>query len=285
MINNLNNFSGINEILPFITQYSGTILVIKYGGAAMQDEFLQLRVIRNICFLYSLGFKIILVHGGGPFINKCLHELKITPKFDKGIRITDSKTVEVAEMVLSGQVNKKIVSLFNQHNIPSIGISGKDNNLAIASPMFHNSNNFVGKISIINNGIINMLLDNKYIPVISSIASDLKNQTYNINADTFAGAIAESLDAESLVLLTDTHGIMIDINDPSTLMKSLNFLKIDELKNKSIISGGMIPKVDCCINALKAGVKSVHIINGNSKDALLYELLTNDRIGSKITIE
>jgi len=284
MINNSYDLSYINHIFPFIRKYSGNIFVIKYGGAAMQDEYLQSRVIQNIAFLYSLGFKIILVHGGGPFINDLLHKLNIDVKFEKGIRVTDKKTIEVVEMVLSGKINKKLVSLLNQYNIPCIGLSGKDSNLAIASQLFNSTDNFVGKIDKINSEILNLLLDNNYIPIISSLASDINGQTYNINADTFAGAIAESLHAYSLILLTDTFGIMRDCKDPSTLIKDLNFITVDELKSKSIISGGMIPKVESCIKALKNGVKSTHIINGNFQDALLYELLTDKRIGSKITI-
>jgi len=282
---NLYDLFNLNDIFPWIKKYSKKILVIKYGGAAMKDEFLQSKVIKNICFLHSLGIKIILVHGGGPFINNWLHKLNIKPKFEKGIRVTDYETMEVVEMVLVGQINKKIVSLFNQNNTNSVGLSGKDSNLLVASSKFNDINNFVGKIDKINTEILYLLLNNKYIPVIASVASDINNQSYNINADTVAGEIAESLHAESLILLTDTSGIMLDINDPSTLIKDLNVFTLDKLKNESIINGGMIPKVDCCIKALKGGVKSTHIINGNLEDALLYELLTNNRVGSKITIE
>ena len=282
---NLNDFFSIDSISPFLKKYTGSIVVIKYGGAAMKNEFLQSNVIQNICYLHSLGLKVVLVHGGGPFINNWLNKLDIVPKFEKGIRITDRDTMDIVEMVLAGKINKKLVSLFNQYNISSIGLSGKDANLLIASPLFIDSNNLVGKIDIVNNHILQLLLDHNYIPVISSIATSVNNETYNVNADNVASAIALSLKAESLILLTDTLGVMKDIHNPSTLIKNLNLFTINKLKNQSIISGGMIPKVDCCINALKGGVNSAHIISGNLENAILYELLTSNRIGSRITME
>nr|QCI06343.1 acetylglutamate kinase [Dictyurus purpurascens] len=280
----INDFSLLNEILPFIQKYFGNIIVIKYGGAAMQSSILQLKVIQNISLLHSLGLKIVLVHGGGPFINEWLNKLNITPKFNKGIRITDSATMEIVEMVLAGKVNKNLVSLFSQNNIQSIGLSGKDSNLITSSALFNDSNNLVGKIDSINTNLLSLLLNNNYIPVIASIGIGDKNKMYNINADTAAGYIAESLNAHTLILLTDTSGIMLDTQDSSTLLKNLNTESIRKLKDKSVISGGMIPKVDCCIKALKSGVKFAHIIDGRIPDSLLHELFTVTRIGSKIIL-
>lgn len=288
MLNNLDleRFSFLNykDVSYFIQKYSGSIFVIKYGGAAMKKNNLKLNVIEDLVFLSSLGIKIILVHGGGPFINDWLIKFNIQPKFENGIRVTDYDTMQVVEMVLSGQINKELVSLLSQRNILSVGLSGKDSNLIKASPLFYSSNNFVGKVDKINNQILNFLLDNNYIPVIASIASDSNNQTYNINADTVAGAIASSVKAKKLILLTDTPGVMLDINDSSTLIKTLTLNYINELKEKNIISGGMLPKIECCIDALLKHISAAHIIDGSVDHALLYETLTIDRLGSMLVM-
>lgn len=286
MLNNSysRDFFFADDLISFIDMYRGKIFVIKYGGAAMQNSNLQSQVIKNIAFLYYLGIKIVLIHGGGPFINSWLSKLNIEPKFDHGIRVTDSKTMEIVEMVLSGKINKELVNLLNINNIPSVGLSGKDSNLIVAAPLFPDTNNLVGKVTDINNDILKLLLNNNYIPVISSIASDLNCQTYNINADIFASFIATSLLAEKLILLTDTLGVMLDIEDSSTLIKKLHLHDVQKLKTDRIISGGMIPKVDCCVDAIQLGVNSTHIINGQIKNALLYETLTKDRIGSMIIL-
>ena len=282
MLNDFDRFSLISDILPFIKSYTTKLFVIKYGGSAMQSSFLQSSVINDISFLHFLGIKIVLVHGGGPFINDWLSKFNIKSEFENGVRLTDARMMEVVEMVLSGKVNKNLVSLFGRNDILSIGLSGKDANLSFASPFFSNSSNLVGRVNSINSNILHLLLNNNYIPVISSISSGLDQNTYNINADTFAGSIAESLVADKLILLTDTLGIMRDINNSSSLIKDLKIDDISDLKQNSIISGGMIPKVDCCIKALKSGVKSTHIIDGRISHSLLLELFTLERIGSKI---
>lgn len=290
MLNNLDlnafSFLSYQDVSLFMQKYSGSIFVIKYGGAAMKNNDLRLKVIEDLVFLNSLGIKIVLVHGGGPFINDWLVKLNIKPKFENGIRLTDYHTMQIVEMVLSGQVNKELVSLLGQKNILSVGLSGKDSNLIIASSLFKSFDNFVGKVDKINNQLLNLLLDNNYIPVIASIASDFKNQTYNINADTIAGAIASSIKAEKLILLTDTPGVMLDINDSSTLVKTLTLRLVNELKDKKIIVGGMIPKIECCIDALitSSSISSAHIIDGRVEHALLYETLTLNRLGSMIVL-
>nr|QCI06005.1 acetylglutamate kinase [Delesseria sanguinea] len=286
MLNSLKDdrFSSLIDILPFIKQYSGCTFVIKYGGSAMQNVLLQSEVIKDICFLYSMGIKVVLVHGGGPFINNWLTKLDIKPKFKDGIRVTDSKTMEIVEMVLVGKVNKQLVSLFNQNNISSVGLSGKDSNLIVASSLFDSPDNLTGKIDTINIEILELLLNNNYLPVIASVAMGINHQTYNINADTAAGFIAQSLNANKLILLTDTPGILLDINDSSSLIKELTLDYVTQLRKNLIISGGMIPKVDCCIQALKSNVNSTHIIDGRIQNALLYEIFTEDRIGSMIIL-
>nr|YP_009391929.1 acetylglutamate kinase [Acrosorium ciliolatum]ARW60073.1 acetylglutamate kinase [Acrosorium ciliolatum] len=290
MLNNsgFDRFSFLNyqDISVFTQKYSGSIFVIKYGGSAMKNYNLRLKVIEDLAFLYSLGIKIILVHGGGPFINDWLVKLNIKPKFENGIRITDYNTMEIVEMVLSGKVNKQLVSLLSKKNILSVGLSGKDCNLITASSLFNSCNNFVGKVEKINNKLLNLLLDNNYIPVIASIASDFENCTYNINADTVAGAISSSMNANKLILLTDTPGVMLDMSDSSTLIKTLTLNYVNELKKKKVITGGMLPKIDCCIDGLlsSSSMSSAHIIDGRIEHSLLYELLTLDRLGSMITL-
>nr|QCI04012.1 acetylglutamate kinase [Antithamnionella ternifolia] len=275
---------SLDQLSSLIDHLYGKIVVVKYGGAAMKDSNLKKKVIHNILLLHRLGIKVILIHGGGPMINHWLNKLNIEPKFENGIRVTDNETMEIVEMVLVGKVNKDLVNLCNKNKGIAIGLSGKDASLAIASKLFKDSQNLVGTIDCVNVSILNLLLDQGYIPIIASVASDINGLTYNINADTFAGNIAEALNAYKLVLITDTPGIMLDINDNSSLQRSLNINQVEQLFNKEIIYGGMIPKVECCIKALKNNVKSTHIIDGRVSHSLLIELLTSNRIGSEIIL-
>lgn len=284
MLNNLHRIQALNESLPFIQSLFGSTLVIKYGGAAMKDNKLKYKIVNDIIFLSYLGIKIVLVHGGGPIINSWLNKINIEPKFRDGIRLTDYETMEVVEMVLSGKVNKNLVALMNQKKNCAVGLSGKDANLFIASKLNSLDDDYVGEIQTVNLKLINLLLDQGYIPVINSVACNEVGETYNINADTVAGAIAESLEADKLILLTDMPGIMFDINDEKTLIRNLNLQKINTLKSNNIISGGMIPKVDCCVNALKKNVQSAHIIDGRLEHSLLLEMFTNEGIGSILTL-
>nr|YP_010618766.1 Acetylglutamate kinase [Rhodomelopsis africana]WAX02779.1 Acetylglutamate kinase [Rhodomelopsis africana] len=270
------------DTLSLIRKYSGSTFVIKYGGSAMKSKSLQLNVIHDIAFLYLLGIKIILVHGGGYLIDHWLFKLNIKPKFERGLRVTDTNTMEVVEMVLSGYVNKNLVSLLNQNDIPAVGLSGKDANLFTAVPLSQNSNDLTGNVSKINLKVLSTLLDSSFLPVVASVASDVRGQTYNINADTLAGSIASCIKAEKLILLTDTPGILNNVYDDSSLIKHVNLNKIYDLKSKGVITDGMIPKIDCCINALNNKVPAVHIIDGRVRYSLLYELLTHDRLGSML---
>lgn len=283
-IMNVDNFCFSSETLSLINKYVGSTIVIKYGGSVMKDPVMQFNIIQDISFLSSLGIKVVLVHGGGHLINHWLKRLNIKPKFENGLRITDIETMSVVEMVLSGQVNKHLVSLLNSNYTSAIGLSGKDANLVEAVPMFDSPNNWTGKVVAINSKVINTLLSNNLMPVISSIGTDLSGNTYNINADTLASSIAAALRAENLVLLTDIPGVMKDINDNSSLIQSLNLQQIENLKFRNIIKDGMIPKIDSCIDALKNGVKAVHIIDGRLRHALLNELLTNKRVGSLLVV-
>lgn len=282
MLNNFQRVQVLNDALPFIQKFYGRTIVIKYGGSAMQNQKLKDKVIEDILFLSYIGIKLVLVHGGGPIINEWLNKVNIKPRFEKGIRITNSETMELVEMVLVGKINKDLVNLINKKNGAAIGLCGKDANLIIASKLFPMKDDYVGTIKKVNPDIINILLNSEYIPVIASVAADEHGQVYNINADTIAGALAHALQAEKLILLTDTTGIMNDLNDMKTLIRSLNISQAQDLKKKDIISGGMIPKVDCCIKALQGDVNSAHIIDGRVDHALLLEILTPDGIGSML---
>nr|YP_009510512.1 acetylglutamate kinase [Gracilaria caudata]AXI96185.1 acetylglutamate kinase [Gracilaria caudata] len=283
MLNNLERVQMLSDLLPSMQCFHGSTMVIKYGGSAIKNINLKSKIIEDILFLYYIGIKVVIVHGGGPMINYWLKQMNIEPKFFNGIRVTDKDTMELVEMVLVGKVNKDLVSLLNCSSNIAVGLSGKDANLVTASSFFSDQpDNYTGKVQAINLEIIDLLLSSGYIPVIASVASGLNGQTYNINADSVAGAIAESLNAEKLILLTDTPGIMLNINDSSTLIKNLNIKQLEDLKNQNIILGGMIPKVDCCVKALKKNVGAAHIINGSIKHALLLEILTSDGIGSKL---
>lgn len=284
MLNTLNLNQFLNHYLQFGQQLRDQVIVVKYGGAAMKNDDLKLKVIQDILFLYNLGIKLVLVHGGGPMINDWLNCLNIKPKFEKGIRITDSQTMEIVEMVLVGKVNKELVNLINMYSNIGIGLSGKDANLLSASSLFPDSQNLVGKIDHVNRDILNLLLNSGYLPIVASVASSIDGTTYNVNADTVASSIAQSLNADKLILLTDTPGVLTDIQDNNTLQKLINVETIQNLCEQNIIRGGMVPKVECCINALNNNVNSTHIIDGRIEHALLYELLTKNRLGSQIII-
>ena len=246
----------LSEALPYIQKFANRTIVIKYGGAAMQDSNLKDRVIRDVVFLASVGVRPVLVHGGGPEINSWLGKLNIEPQFKDGLRVTDAATMDVVEMVLVGRVNKALVSLINQAGASAVGLCGKDGNLIKARHVGTEGVGFVGEVNSVDPRLIRSLVHNDYVPVISSVAADEKGQAHNINADTVAGEIAASLDAEKLILLTDTPGILEDYTNPSTLLTKLDIRTARELIEQGIVSGGMIPKVSCCVRSLAQGVKS-----------------------------
>nr|YP_009732057.1 acetylglutamate kinase [Gracilaria edulis]QHS70495.1 acetylglutamate kinase [Gracilaria edulis] len=281
MLNNFQRVEVLSNFLPFLQSWHGRIIVVKYGGSVMQNLSLKSKIVQDILLLSYLGIKVIIVHGGGPIINNWLSKLGIKPQFFNGVRMTDKNTMELVEMVLVGKVNKDLVTLLNNSSSTAVGLSGKDANLIIASPLFpQQPDNYTGKIEKINLKVVDLLLHSGYIPVIASVASDKNGQAYNINADSVAGAIAESLNADKLILLTDMPGIMSDTNNPASLFKNLDVQQLENLKDKKIILGGMIPKVDCCIKALKNNVRSVHIVNGSIEHVLLLEILTSSSTGS-----
>ena len=274
--------SILSEALPYIQSFSGRKIVIKYGGSVMNHNILRDAVFRDIALLSSVGVRPVIVHGGGPEINIWLKKLNIQPKFKNGLRITDEETMEIVEMVLMGRVNKKIVQGINKTGASAIGISGLDGNLIKARELASKSHGLVGDISKINSKILDPIIENGHIPVISSIGSSKEGINLNINADYVAGEVAASINAEKLILLTDTPGILKDKKNQNSLMKQINLKEARKYIEENIISDGMKPKTECCIRALAQGIKAAHIIDGRIEHALLLEIFTNTGIGTMI---
>ena len=272
----------LSEALPYIQKFTGRTVVVKYGGAAMKDGSLKEGVIRDLVFMSCVGIRPILVHGGGPEINSWLEKLGIEPQFKDGLRVTDAATMDVVEMVLVGRVNKEIVSLIDRSGGNAVGLCGKDGNLIVARPDGREGIGFVGEVSSVNVNILNTLVKSGYIPVVSSVAADENGQAYNINADTVAGEIAAALGAEKLILMTDTPGLMRNFKDPDTLIRQLDIPGARALIDDGTVSGGMIPKLTCCVRSLAQGVKAAHIIDGRLPHSLLLEIFTDNGIGSMI---
>lgn len=272
----------LSEALPYIQQFAGRTVVVKYGGAAMKDSTLKDKVIRDIVFMSCVGVRPVVVHGGGPEINTWLGKLNIEPQFKDGLRVTDADTMDVVEMVLVGRVNKELVSLINRAGGKAVGLCGKDGNLIQARPVGKEGVGFVGEVTAVDPDIISTLVAQGYVPVISSVAADGKGQAHNINADTVAGEIAASLNAEKLILLTDTAGILRDYEDPSTLINHLDIQLARQLIDEGVVAGGMIPKVNCCVRSLAQGVRAAHILDGRIPHALLLEIFSDEGIGSMI---
>ncbi len=282
MITDLDRVQILSEALPYMQQFAGRTVVVKYGGAAMKEEHLRQDVIRDIVTMSFMGLRPVVVHGGGPEINSWLAKLNIEPQFINGLRVTDAATMEVVEMVLVGRVNKQIVEMINLAGGSAVGLCGKDGNLVRARSQGNDAIGFVGEVSSINIKLLTTLLNAGHIPVVSSVATDETGQAYNINADTVAGELAAALGAEKMILLTDIAGILRDYKDVSTLIRSLTISQARELIEQGIVSGGMIPKVQCCVRSLAQGVKAAHIIDGRVSHSLLLEIFTNSGVGSMI---
>lgn len=280
-----NNYLNTEEISK-LDSYKGKTFVIKYGGSIMYEESAQLAFIDDMFLLTSLGIKLVVVHGGGPEISKWLSRTGIESKFIKGLRVTDSTTMEIVEMVLSGNVNKKLTSFLSIRGLNAIGLSGRDNNLIEAKKKYVYDNSqridigYVGEVVNVNEKILLNLLDNNYLPVISPIGYDIDGNTYNINADYVAAAISGSLKAEKLLIMTDIEGVYMDINNPSTLLPSITPNEIKSYVEAGIISGGMIPKLECCIDAIDRGTKNVHLVDGRKQHSLMLNISTD--CGTKI---
>lgn len=270
------------DALPYIQKYNKKTVVIKYGGNAMTNEELKNDVMSDIVLLSLVGVRVVLVHGGGPEINEMLKRLNIESKFIGGLRYTDKETVQVVQMVLAGKLNKELVALLAQHKGTALGMCGIDGKMLIAEKMqAENDLGFVGEIKTVNTKPITDALEKGYIPVIATVAGSEDGQTYNINADTAASRIASELKAENLILMTDIAGLLKDKDDPSTLIKSVNVSEVPFMKRQGIISGGMIPKIDCCVEAVRRGVKRTSIIDGRVPHSILIELLSNEGIGTQ----
>ena len=270
------------QALPYIKKYTGKIVVIKYGGNAMINEELKNSVMSDIILLSLIGVKVVLVHGGGPEITDMLGKVGKESKFLGGLRVTDKETIDIVQMVLAGKVNKDLVNLIGTKGGKAVGLSGIDGQMLIASPK-NPDLGYVGEIEEVNVQPIIELLDGGYIPVVSTVACDKEGNAYNINADTAAAKIAGELQAESLISLTDIAGILRDKNDPDTLISRISLEEAEALIDDGIICDGMIPKVECCTNAIKWGVHRVFIIDGRIKHSILIETLTDEGIGTMFT--
>jgi len=272
----------LTQALPYIKRYTGKIVVVKYGGNAMVNEQLKQQVMEDIVLLWLIGVKIVLVHGGGPEINDLMSRLNKKVEFVDGLRVTDKETVDIVQMVLAGKVNKTLVNLLEMMGGKAMGISGMDGRL-IECSMKDPRLGYVGKIEQIHIGPVMDLLEKGYIPVISTVGCDKEGNTYNINGDTAAACIAGALQAERLIMMTDIDGVMRDKDDPNSLIPSLTVSQARELQAEGVISGGMIPKVECCIQAISAGVRNVTIMDGRVSHSILMELLTDEGAGTMVT--
>lgn len=267
------------EAVPHIKKYLDKVLVVKYGGNAMIDDDLKSSVMRDLVVLNLLGIKVVLVHGGGPEISQTVEKMGIQAKFKNGLRVTDKDTSEVVRMVLAGKVNKTLVTLIDQNGGKAVGICGQDGHMLKCEKQ-DESLGYVGKIVSIDTELIENLLNLGYVPVISTVGFDDEGNTYNINADTAAAAIAGALDAESLILMTDIKGLLENKDDPSSLIKKVYVSDIPALVKQGIISGGMIPKIECCKEAIRRGVKKVFITDGRVKHSILVEILSTEGSGT-----
>jgi len=279
------------EALPYIRRFAGKTFVIKYGGHAMADERLKESFALDVVLLKSLGINTVIVHGGGPQINETLKRYGIVSEFVRGMRVTDAETMQVVEMVLAGQVNKEVVGYLNQHGGRAVGLSGKDGTLLLSKKLLQEVKGddgtvelvdigYVGDVVKVNTDLITTLEHGKYIPVIAPIGVGLQGESYNINADLVAGRVAAALNAEKLILLTDVSGVK---DKSGTLLQSIAVADLHRLIEEDAITGGMIPKVVCCADALKEGVKKAHIIDGRMEHAVLLEIFTDVGIGTEIT--
>ena len=280
-ITNLQRAEIITQALPYIQKYHNKIIVVKYGGNAMISEELKLQVMEDLVLLWLIGVKPVLVHGGGPEISDMLKKVGKQSEFVDGLRVTDKETAEIVQMVLAGKINKQLVNLLGEFGGNAVGISGIDGHL-IEAKVKDERLGFVGEITNVNVQPILDLIEKEYIPVVSTVGCDKEGNVYNINADTAASYIAGAMKAERLITMTDIPGILRDVNDPDSIIKKVTTEEARQLFAEGIISGGMIPKVECCIEAIKKGVRRVTILDGRVPHALLLELLTDEGAGTLV---
>lgn len=276
------------EALPYIKKFAGKTFVIKYGGSTMKNEKAQRAFIQDVALLNFVGIHTVIVHGGGPSISKLLEQLHIKSEFIDGLRVTTKESIDAVEMVLSGNINKGLTSKICRQGIQAIGLSGKDSGLITVEKKYLYKDGekidigFVGNVIEINGEFLLGLIEKNLVPVISPIGCDSKGDTYNINADTVAGAVSSALNAEKLILLTDVEGIYKDVNCPSSLLSLITLDEVEKYKEEEVITGGMLPKIDCCVEAIENGTKGVHLIDGRRPHSLLLEIFTNKGIGTMI---
>ena len=279
----MNSVETLIEALPYIKRFAGQTMVVKYGGAAMLDESLKAAVMQDIALLHYVGLQPIVVHGGGPEISEAMKKMGKESHFVSGLRVTDAETMEIVEMVLAGKTNKGIVAHLNQQGATAVGLSGKDGNLIVAEKDTSKGDiGFVGRVIQINPQLIHTLTRDGYVPVISSVAIGENGESYNINADTAAGALAAALGATKLILMTDVEGIYREFSDKSSLISTLTRAEALDMLHSGQVDQGMIPKVESCITAIDGGVERAHIIDGRAPHALLTEIFTDEGIGTMI---
>ena len=283
-IDNAQRAEILTQALPYIKKYNGKVVVIKYGGNAMINDHLKEQVMEDIVLLSLIGVKVVLVHGGGPEITETMKKVGKESVFLNGLRVTDKETAEIVQMVLAGKINKSLVNLLEVKGGRAMGLSGMDDRMILCE-MKDPDLGYVGKITKVNVTPIADLLEKGYIPVISTVGCDKEGNVYNINADTAAAYIAGAMQAECLISLTDIAGVLKDANDPSSLIPSLDIKEAKELFASGIISGGMIPKVECCIDAINRGVRKVFIMDGRVPHSILIETLTDEGAGTMVIRE
>ena len=284
-LTNADKANVLNQALPYIQKYFGKIVVIKYGGNAMVDDTLKQAVMDDIVLLSLIGIKVVLVHGGGPEITNTLEKMNIESRFVDGLRYSDKETVDVVQMVLAGKINKDLVHLLGRSGGKAVGVCGLDGQLISAKQMTSTKDlGYVGKITGVDASLITDLLEDGYIPVVATVGGDSDGNVYNINADTAAAAIASELNAENLILMTDIRGLLEDKDDDSTLISYVNISDVPRLVSKGIISGGMIPKIESCVESIRKGVKKTFIVDGRIPHSILIEMMTDEGIGTMFSM-
>ena len=269
------------QAMPYIQKYSGETIVVKYGGNAMVNEKLKSAVMSDIVLMRLVGVNVVLVHGGGPEINAMLNAVGKESRFENGMRVTDEETIDIVQMVLAGKVNKSLVQLMERHGGKALGLCGLDGNLLMAEKLVTSADlGFVGEIKEVNPEPLKTAMDNGYIPIVATVAAGYDGNVYNVNADLAAAQIAAKVGAKKLILMTDIRGLLKDVNDEESLISVVNVSEVPMLKRDGIIKGGMIPKIDCCVEAVRSGVNRAHIIDGRIEHSILLELFSDEGIGT-----
>lgn len=269
------------QAMPYIKKYAGETVVVKYGGNAMINEDLKSAVMSDLVLMQLVGINVVLVHGGGPEISSMLKAVGKESKFENGMRVTDAETIDIVQQVLAGKVNKSLVQLLESHGGHAIGLCGLDGRMLMAEKLITSADlGFVGEIKEVNAKPLEMVMNNGYIPIVATVAGGYDGSVYNINADLAAAQIAAKLGAKKLILMTDIRGLLRDINDENSLISVVNVSDVPMLKRDGIIKGGMIPKIDCCVEAVRNGVSRAHIIDGRLEHSILLELFSDEGIGT-----